>query len=142
MDFIERIILWLRRLFSPITPSLPLSAPIAPAAAPTIMMQLNSHALCGFEGATFVAIEDVEIEDRWFRIEYRCDSLGRNASAKVIHNPLGNNDGYSVHQKHLHANQQICLGSGTYDLATVVSRSRYWCLGYCHLRQHGSFPNP
>ena len=56
------------------------------------MAQLNKNALHSREGSSDIFIEDVQDPDgRWYRIEYQCDLDGRNARAKVRHNPWGRN---------------------------------------------------
>jgi hypothetical protein len=104
------------------------------------MVTLNPQALCFFEGGAFVAIEDIEADGRWFRLEYRSDPRGRNATARCLYNPVGA-DTNSI-RGHLFADGRLCIGTGTFDLETVVRRARYWTLAYTHYRQQGSFPNP
>lgn len=108
-----------------------------------IMTDLNPHALCSLEGNRLIAIEDVEVGDgtSWFRLEYQSDMNGQNAMAWCRYTPYSP-QAFSVHQSHIYADGRLCLGTASYDLKAVVLRARYWCLGFCYLRQHGRFPTP
>ncbi len=108
--------------------------------AASVMRRLNPNCLCAIENGRFVVIEDVPVEEHWFRLEYQCDLDGRHATAWCRSNPLGV-DAFGAHQNHLLAGNQICLGTGSFDLDTAVRRARYWTLGYVCLRRTGEFPN-
>lgn len=111
--------------------------------AKAIMDDLNPNAVDGEEGGKHIFIEDVTDPDgRFFRLEYRCDTDGSNATAFCRYNPWGGNP-YDYDDSHLGEDGFICYATGLYrhfspyGLKYAVERCRYWCALYSYFREHG-----
>lgn len=112
------------------------------AYAESIMTRLNPHILSAEEDDRLVFIEDVTDPDgRFYRVEYRCDDDGGNATAYCLYNPWGSNP-YDYYESHLSDDGLICVGPdlhrdwSPYDLEFTVLRARFWCAGFSFLMEH------
>lgn len=104
------------------------------------MHRLNRNALCGHEDGQVVFIEDhADPDGRLYRLEYRSNSGGTQATAWCRHKPWPNKS-YNISECHLFETGQICLGDSAYSLHDAVRRARYWTAAYSYLREHGSWP--
>lgn len=114
-----------------------------PNAAQRQMSVLNPNAFQGEEGAEQIFIEDITDADRRvFRVEYRCNDDGRNATAYLLYDPWSGNP-YPYEDSHLGDDGFICIGKhvghtrSPYNLDFAVRRVRFWCNGYSFLQEHG-----
>lgn len=107
-----------------------------------VVANLNPNILCGEENGRDIFIEDVEVQGRWFRLEYRCLPSSASASAWLLSNPWGANT-FPYEQSHLRSDGMICIGAhydpddSPYDLDYAIRRARFWAVGYSYLREHG-----
>lgn len=120
--------------------------------ATAIMCRHNNNALIGKDedGAVSMIEDWTDPDGRMYRMEYRSTEDGNHTLAYCRYNPWGNgpNSGVSYATGHVASDGLLCLGSehGTdfrtspYDLATVISRARYWCTGFSVLKETGTFP--
>ncbi|HMJ75676.1 MAG TPA: hypothetical protein VK507_06870 [Iamia sp.] len=111
-----------------------------PSSALRTMRVRNPNAMAAMEGDKECFLEDVQVDGRWFRLEYQCHPDGSNALAFCRHNPWGP-DSLSILDSHLMGDGSICTSArahaGGDDLAFTIDRARFWCVGYAFLRQHG-----
>lgn len=107
-----------------------------------IIARLNPNALSGEENGRDVFIEDFAVDNRWYRIEYRCLPSGANTSAWLLANPWGSNT-FSYEQSHLRRDGLICIGphydpdDSPFDLEYAIRRARFWAVGYAFLMEYG-----
>ena len=107
-----------------------------------IIARLNPNALCGEENGRDVFIEDLPVDDHWYRIEYRCLPSGEGASAWLLSNPWGGN-GFSYQESHLRSDGMICIGAhfdpddSPYSLEYAILRARFWAVGFAYLMENG-----
>lgn len=121
--------------------------PLEQARAYQIMRRHNPNGMIGLEDRIVCMIEDhTDPDGRLFRIEYQSTSDGRHANAWVRHNPWG-----PVTDMHTINGGMICIGAGShdsnptrspYDLETVITKARFWCIAISVYHETGEFPNP
>lgn len=112
-----------------------------------IIAQMNPNAFCDQENGRDVFIEDYPVDDRWYRIEYRCLPNGENASAWLLCNPWAEHQvrrglDFTYSESHLRNDGLICIAAdydpdaSPYNLEFAIRRARFWATGFSFLIEH------
>lgn len=114
-------------------------------AAEIIIKRLNPKAVVGRDPSLpglIIGIEDVIVDNRIFRLEYRSTEDGKHANAYILYNPFGH-ETLDPRITHLESDGQLCLDSNStkntyrspYSLERTIKRARYWCYLYTYLKE-------
>jgi len=114
-------------------------------AAEIIIKRLNPRAIIGRDPAfpgLIIGIEDVIVDNKIFRLEYRSSEDGKHANAYLLYNPFGP-ETLDPRITHLESDRHLCLDSRStkdtynspYDLERTIKRARYWCHLYVYFKE-------